>query len=419
VSESGLVWGVNQGQSEISYTFNGWVINNDGTHSLIAKFASSIVIVASPPSPVRVSDIEIEPKKLRLPKGASLQIMAWVTPYYATNKTIYWSSANNLVASVNVDGLVTAHNPGITFIYADPADKGIDGTVGPAVCEVTVYDDTVIVDPAFVDISSVLQNKIEQMNSSLILKGLEVNFGFPLNKPKEEVLLSYGQSPVIVTKIDELSKVEIGLAKPLSHDILESVMCSAGFEVDVSSYRLTGFTPILPVSLKMKVAKDILEKYLPQYSIEELLKNPRQYLSPLFSVFSFQKQIVDVTDQDSLIPLFYNPTIAFEAERLGIIILKGIGDQLEFTINYYVADSNITDANILGGNLIVGDGAANGIIRDPIWICVPKIVEEVDGEDDKKDKDEKSSGCDYHPGVNMVRLIIIIISSFIIIRKIR
>ena len=426
VSDSGLVIGVNQGQSEIKYTFVGFVINDDGTHSLISKSASSFVIVASPPSRVRVSDIEIEPTKLKLPKGTSFQIMAWVTPYYATNKTIHWSSGNYLIATVDSFGLVTARNPGTVYIYADPADKGIDDNVGPVTCEITVYDDAVVVDPAFVDISSALQNKIEQMNSSLKLKGLEVNFGFPHNKPNSEVLMLYGQSPVIIPKIDEASKLEIKSAKPISADNLESVMSSAEFEVDVSIYSLLGHTPILPVSLKMMIAKDILSEYLPDYSIEELLKNPRQYLTPIFNAFSFHKHVIDVAGKSYLVPLFNSPAVALEAERLGIIVLRGVGDQLEITLNYYVADSGMTDANILDGCLIVGDGSANGIIRDPIWICVPKTAKEEESDTDDTDdtgvtivKREKSSGCDLHPGLNIVKLIVIIMSYLVIFRKIR
>jgi uncharacterized protein YjdB len=415
VSTSGLVTGLNQGEASISYTFCGWLINADGTHSPAFKIASSIVIVTSPPSSIRVSDIEIEPIKLNLPKGASFQVRAWVSPYNSTNKAIYWYSDNLLVASVNANGLVTAFNPGTTYIYADPADRGVDGQVAPVTCEVTVYDGAVIDDPSFVNIPGVLQNKIEQMNAPLKRVGLEVNFGFALNKSKEEALVSYGSSPIIIPILDESSKLKISIAKPISIDSFEPVTGSAEFEVDVSSYKFLGHTPILPVSIKILAAKDILEKCLPQYSIEELLKNPRQYSNQLFSTLFFHKQIVDVVSRDLFVPLFNNSAVALEAERLGIITVKGVGDQLEFTLNYYVADSSNTDANILDGNLIIGDGAANGIIHDPVWIFVRKTKGE--SESNEHEKSEKSSGCNSTAGPNVVRFIAIMMLCYVLYRR--
>jgi uncharacterized protein YjdB len=415
VSESGLTTGINQGQSDISYTFNGWVVNLDGTHSPLAKSAHSTVIVTSPLSVIRVSDIGIEPTKLRLLKGTSFQMRAWVTPYFAANKTIHWSSDNLLVASVNANGLVTAYNPGITHVYADPADKGVDGQVGPVSCEVTVYDGTEVSDPAFVDISSGLQNKIEQMNSPLKREGLEVNFGFTLNKPKEEALMPYGPYPTIITKIDESSKVGIFSAKPVNLKNWEPVIGSAEFEVDVSSYRLSGYTPILPVSLKMMITENILQKYLPEYSIEGLLKDPKQYFELLFSTFSFQKQIVDVSSEDiEFVPLFSNLTVALEAEKRGIILVKSLVDKLEFTLNYYVADSSNTDANFLDGNLIIGDGTVNGIIRDPVWVFARKAEEE----SSTTEKDEKSNGCNSAKELSFAGLIVIMMSYFVISKNI-
>ena len=413
VSESGLVTGINQGQADISYTFNGWIVNRDGTHSPNSKSAYTTVIVTSPPPGFRVSEIEIEPTRLRLPRGASSQLRAWVSPYYATNKTIYWSSGNLLVASVNKDGLVTAHNPGTTQIYAEPADKGIDGQVGPVSCEITVYDDSVIGDPAHVNIPIGLQNKIEQMNSPLKREGLEVNFGFLLNKPKVSTLTAYGSYPMIISEISELTRVDIGLAKPVDPKNMEPVARSAEFEIDVSSYTLSGITPILPVSLKLTLTENTIKKYLPQF-VEGILRDPRQYFSQLFSTFTFQKQIIDVPEEEiHFVSLFNNLNIVLEAEKLGIILVKSLGDKLEFTLNYYVVDSSKTDVNILEGNLIIGDGAKNGIIRDPIWIFVDKVEEEKES-----NTREKSSGC-RTAGLNVVIFIAILTLCCIIYMRVK
>jgi len=246
------------------------------------------------------------------------------------------------------------------------------------------------------------------MNSPLKRVGVEVNFGFLMNKPKEDALISYGSYPRIISEISESTGVEIRLAKPTNAMNMEPVASTAEFEIDVSQYRLPGSTPILPVSLKLTLTENILKQHFPKHIVEGILKDPKQYLNRLFSTFYFEKQLVDVPEEESnFVSLFNNLNTALEAEKLGIILVKSLGDKLEFTLNYYIADSDRADANILDGNLIIGDGTANGIIRDPIWIFVHKTEEEKES-----NVRGKSSGCRV-AGHNVVFFIAILTLCFL------
>ena len=54
--------------------------------------------------------------------GQTLQLTATVSPDYANNKTLAWTSNNTSIASVDNNGLVTAHSPGTAYINATATD---------------------------------------------------------------------------------------------------------------------------------------------------------------------------------------------------------------------------------------------------------------------------------------------------------
>jgi uncharacterized protein YjdB len=73
--------------------------------------------------PIGLSHILIEPSWASLKVGGTLQLNVTIMPAETTNKQITWSSANERVAKVNKDGLVTAVGKGETGITAIPSDN--------------------------------------------------------------------------------------------------------------------------------------------------------------------------------------------------------------------------------------------------------------------------------------------------------
>jgi beta-mannanase len=81
----------------------------------------------------KVTGITLEETQLVMPESTTHALKAIITPDYASNKNITWSSNNTAVASVDADGLITARAPGTAVITATTVDGGFT-----AVCDVTV-----------------------------------------------------------------------------------------------------------------------------------------------------------------------------------------------------------------------------------------------------------------------------------------
>ena len=108
VNSSGLVTAINGGNCIISVT------TTDG-----GKTDSCTVTVVVP-----VSGVSLNLSSLELAKGASATLTATVSPADATDKTVSWSSSNVTVATVDSNGLVTAHSAGSCIITATSNNGG-------------------------------------------------------------------------------------------------------------------------------------------------------------------------------------------------------------------------------------------------------------------------------------------------------
>ena len=80
---------------------------------------------------VEVSGLTLNQASATLIEGETLTLTATITPDNATDKTVTWSSSNNAIATVDVNGVVTAVAEGTAVITATAGNK-------TAVCVVTV-----------------------------------------------------------------------------------------------------------------------------------------------------------------------------------------------------------------------------------------------------------------------------------------
>ena len=84
-----------------------------------------------------VENVRITPPTYVMPSGVtSYKLTAIVTPDYATNKKLEWTSSNENVATVDQNGVVTRVGPGTTTITA----TATDGTNVFGTCRVTVEE---------------------------------------------------------------------------------------------------------------------------------------------------------------------------------------------------------------------------------------------------------------------------------------
>ncbi|MCH6198746.1 Ig-like domain-containing protein [Aquiflexum sp. LQ15W] len=80
------------------------------------------------PTPAPVTGITVTPSTSSLQVGTTIQVNATVTPSNATNKAVVWSTSDQLVATVNSSGLVTAISPGEATITATTQDGNFSAT---------------------------------------------------------------------------------------------------------------------------------------------------------------------------------------------------------------------------------------------------------------------------------------------------
>lgn len=113
VSTSGLVKAVKAGSVIITATArDGSGVR--GTYTLTVKDPI-----------VSVTFITITGSKEEITVGESLQLSATVSPSYATNKSVAWTTSNSSVATVSASGLVKAVKPGSVTITAIAQDGSL------------------------------------------------------------------------------------------------------------------------------------------------------------------------------------------------------------------------------------------------------------------------------------------------------
>ena len=103
----------------------------------------------TPPQDVKVTGISLDVTTLSLSLDETYQLVATVYPNNATNKTVSYASSNNVIATVNARGLVTAYNEGEARITATTKDGNYS-----AVCYLTVYHSQISVSEISIDKAS-------------------------------------------------------------------------------------------------------------------------------------------------------------------------------------------------------------------------------------------------------------------------
>ena len=73
---------------------------------------------------VKVADVTLDKDEIQLPVGETQKLTATVHPDNATEKTVYWYSSDNGVATVDRDGNVTGVATGLAFILVASKEGG-------------------------------------------------------------------------------------------------------------------------------------------------------------------------------------------------------------------------------------------------------------------------------------------------------
>ncbi len=115
VSAEGVVTAVAPGHAVITAACGG--------------FSATCTITVNAPAPIPAESIVISEPSLSLKEGETSTLTATVLPEDADDKTVTWTSSNELVATVSADGVVIAIAEGTAIITATCGDASADCTV--------------------------------------------------------------------------------------------------------------------------------------------------------------------------------------------------------------------------------------------------------------------------------------------------
>lgn len=119
-------------------------VDKDGKVTAVSAGTAIITATATDGSGVKaecavtvkipVASVTMSRSSLRIYEGRGYTLSAAVSPADAADKSLYWSSSDDSIASVDQDGKVTGHKPGVCTIYA----QAQDGSGAYASCVVRV-----------------------------------------------------------------------------------------------------------------------------------------------------------------------------------------------------------------------------------------------------------------------------------------
>jgi len=98
--------------------------NNTITHQIPLSEIDSIMFETPVLATINVTGVSISPNTLYFAIGMSGNLTATVTPADATNPAVSWSSSHTNIATVDTEGVVTAHSAGNATITATTEDGG-------------------------------------------------------------------------------------------------------------------------------------------------------------------------------------------------------------------------------------------------------------------------------------------------------
>ena len=133
--------------ASVATVLNGSVVAvKAGTATITASveaFKATCSVTVTDPV-INVTGVAVEPASAAIEEEETVQLKATVSPANATNSTVSWSSADNKIATVSSDGLVTGVAEGSTKITASAG--GMSGTCTITVSKKIIYATSITLD---------------------------------------------------------------------------------------------------------------------------------------------------------------------------------------------------------------------------------------------------------------------------------
>lgn len=153
VNSTGLIQALSQGVTQIIAT------TTDGSN------LSAICEIVVEKQFIEITQIQISPSSARMPVGKSIKLNAIITPSDATSTNVLWSSTNTSVATVSQDGNVEAIAEGEAIIIASTQD----GSNLSATCNISVYNDIILISEIILDPVNIEGNENESATINAVI----------------------------------------------------------------------------------------------------------------------------------------------------------------------------------------------------------------------------------------------------------
>ena len=120
------------------YAFDGWYLKGQKLSDEAVGYGFTVtdnmtIEARFVPIKISVNGITLNKTALTMESGSKAALQAVIAPADATDQTVLWSSSDEFVVTVNQNGQLIAHKPGVAVITAASADGGFT-----AACTVTV-----------------------------------------------------------------------------------------------------------------------------------------------------------------------------------------------------------------------------------------------------------------------------------------
>jgi subtilisin family serine protease len=332
---------------------------------------------------VIATNVEVTPSSANLSVGNTVQLNATVTPQDATVKQVSWSSDKTGVATVDQNGQVIAVAAGTAVITA----KTMDGSNLTASANITVAASSLPglppTDPALPPVptdptdpeptypdpegynsvprSSALAAKLSALNKQLAPYGVHMDFGSFNN-----AMGTYapGADGMFVTYIADAALSSRSSPGTIPSGYALSGKPAGAVDVGVPSAQY-GIKAILPVALSYSFTRDELVNIFGQSDAERILTNPASNVYLIFSRISIHKEVTsgNASVLINLVPGVLSPESGIAG---GLLKLEG-GGRLGIFLSFLALDSDGTPS-FERGQLVVPDGALDGVVKDPVWM---------------------------------------------------
>lgn len=220
INENGIVTALSVGEAVVI------AISDDNN---IKKECKIKVLDQHSDSIIKVSDIKLSKQDVLIDEGSSVYITANIIPSNASNKVVNWTSSDENVAIVGVDGKIIGLNSGEAVITVESFDRSISKNINVVVLEPKITVTELVLSKTSVKIKENKQTNLSvdvvpsnATNKTVIWKSADSNIA-TVDQNGVITAKNVGNTKIIATTPDGKISIEciVEVEKSLGYDLID------------------------------------------------------------------------------------------------------------------------------------------------------------------------------------------------------